>query len=1469
MNISKKYFWFIIITGNLVAICLHGMAQSTNPSTNTNSTIIPPPPNVASFLKEANVPVSNYNGTEQVTIPLYTLEEGDLKIPLSVSYYNNGLKVNEEASWVGFGWNLNAGGVIHQNIVGNPDGSIGSPYVSTLPLPNEMPPVSNSNIYQSNFLEHGCTYLDDNYSQQYFSTQIINNQSLQTGGNNEYDLFMYNFGGYSGKFIYPNYPTTGPVLLDRNNIKFNYDGTKFTATTPDGAQYIFSAIGTSTTPMGSCFITTPIPAITSYSWYLTQIISPNGNAATFTYKKYTSSSLPVLSQSFTENQTGGSGTYLASQGFYADFIYSVTSGGASINDNTTLSSSQEDNLILQSIQTAHAVVVFNTSTREDVDQGVKLDNISVYRTGETSPFKAFQFTYSYFTGSPVYGDWTTNSNVVVGCLNESTSQPPTTTLAERSERLKLNAVQMLGSNFDSEPPYQFIYDNSPTPYKTSLAQDLWGYFNGWTNNSLLPDYNQIGYFDANVPLNLITSDFSQRKQLAVRKAIPQFMQAGILKQIINPTGGYTKITYEPNQFSNLPATSSQIRDTLLTATNSTAGNTQIVFDIPDIGYQGYAYVNGTQTITSVNPVTLYVRLTNPNSACSISPGFNGYDNSGNNNNANSLYDLLEVWDPVHQIWTHTLDNIFDFSTTTWQTPVACTTGQTVYGSTISKQLVPGHYRITANYPDDETGGLPQPSASIAIDYKYVSTQQYPNYGGGLRVKSVTDYTDASHIYNQKIYTYYSGKLMTKPIFYRNSLSFDMEYRAYIAANQPQAYAGQVSASCAGGGTVALQGPQSPFEIGVASLSLYSNPLLNYSYGASGAAVGYDSVKVDYSVGKDIGESVYVYTNMPDNVLYYPELLPGTPGGSYLLNGSLETQKELRKNSDGTLSPLRQESNSYIVNNFRDYWAYKSEYIQPYTTCGPGTGTGMFYNYLHFYPVKAGKVLLSSRSETHYDSAIPYTINTNYQYNAQNQLSQLSATTSDGRTTTRQTYYPGDYNVSSGFISQMQTKNMIDYPIEVINNVTSSNGTSSTLTSSASYKQYYQHDGSVISPLNSYLFNSVSPVAIMPSVPNGTMDSHYELRESYNYGPHGDLISYQKANGPVTSYLWDYNGLYPVAKITNTNSNDFAYTSFEADASGNWNYSGAPTLDSTCPTGQYCYSLSNGSISNGNLSTNKTYVLSYWTKNATAFTIAGTVAGYPIQVRTQNGWYNFQHRLTGVTSVIIGGSGYIDEVRLYPADAELESYTYQPLIGMSSATDAKGSTTYYDYDYLQNLLDIKDLYGNILKSYQYNYAGYTPGMTPFVNAALQQSFTRATCGQGTGGTSVTYTVPANTYYSYVSQAAANDLAQSDINDNGQAYANANGGCAVMPCTAGTISSITNPSHLNYTFTYGASVGDNVIVRIFNSSGSQVAPPQGSLSISGGTISGSVPAADTYTFTLMVAGTNCPNGVTSTPTSLAIQ
>ena len=55
------------------------------------------------------------------------------------------------------------------------------------------------------------------------------------------------------------------------------------------------------------------------------------------------------------------------------------------------------------------------------------------------------------------------------------------------------------------------------------------------------------------------------------------------------------------------------------------------------------------------------------------------------------------------------------------------------------------------------------------------------------------------------------------------------------------------------------------------------------------------------------------------------------------------------------------------------------------------------------------------------------------------------------------------------------------------------------------------------------------------------------------------------------------------------------------------------------------------------------------------------------------------------------------------EVQVTTYTYEPLIGITSETNPQGITIYYDYDDFGRMETIKDDNGDILKHVEYNYA----------------------------------------------------------------------------------------------------------------------------------------------------------------------
>ncbi len=194
-------------------------AQST-PVPNPMTTISIASPTAGSLGKFGDMPISYHTGVPQISIPIYSIEAGPIKIPISLSYHASGVKVQEPAGWVGMNWALDAGGVITRSVQG---------------LPDEVP--ASSSQQKGYFRDYG-------YSNYLYAAGQENWTNFIDGTDDgEPDFFFYNFAGHSGKFYFRDDRT--PIIVPEEDLKIipgsNGSTTMdyFTIITPDGTQYIF------------------------------------------------------------------------------------------------------------------------------------------------------------------------------------------------------------------------------------------------------------------------------------------------------------------------------------------------------------------------------------------------------------------------------------------------------------------------------------------------------------------------------------------------------------------------------------------------------------------------------------------------------------------------------------------------------------------------------------------------------------------------------------------------------------------------------------------------------------------------------------------------------------------------------------------------------------------------------------------------------------------------------------------------------------------------------------------------------------------------------------------------------------------------------------------------------------------------------------------------------------------------------
>ena len=94
--------YIIVLTTLFNAILIY--ANNSEDYTATQYTQIPPSPEVANLSNFSDISVSPFTGQPQIEILIYTIQEGGLSIPISLSYRGGGVKLYELPGIIGKGW---------------------------------------------------------------------------------------------------------------------------------------------------------------------------------------------------------------------------------------------------------------------------------------------------------------------------------------------------------------------------------------------------------------------------------------------------------------------------------------------------------------------------------------------------------------------------------------------------------------------------------------------------------------------------------------------------------------------------------------------------------------------------------------------------------------------------------------------------------------------------------------------------------------------------------------------------------------------------------------------------------------------------------------------------------------------------------------------------------------------------------------------------------------------------------------------------------------------------------------------------------------------------------------------------------------------------------------------------------------------------------------------------------------------
>lgn len=1077
-------------------------------------TIFPPSPEASNLGVYAEIPVGYDTGVPNIDIPIWNISVGNsFNLPISLSYHASGIKTNQDASWVGLGWVLNAGGVITTTTVGQPD----------LPLRvTDNPEFANDLSFPP-------------------SHQLIVDLLPDEGGYIEKDLqpdiFHYNFNGFSGKFLLKEDGT--PILFPLNNLKIErielIEGWKITTDT--GIIYSFKEIETTNNNVtkvyyqGAAGSSIPPPSESMSAIYLSEIELPTKQKIYFNYQieKYQIKHPDQISKEYNKRH-GHLETH-------------------SVNESISYVSGKH----LSSIVWDDGRIEFETKDRYDFmiwdtnpEIPQRLSKIKIFDAINTEPIRIFELDQEYF-------------NPCTTCTPEEKAE---------MARLKLKGLKECDDQGNCKPPYTFLYDETnPLPSKQKGSRDHWGYMNSTYNSTNLPSFIEYGitgfsstepsYFDATV----YDSWFSTVTNSTVEKwydiisinRSPSFpeMRLGSLLEIKYPTGGSTVFDLEAHEFSS---------NTL----DKPVRFYENIYESIDInGTTSTNYV--TKNMVSEKPVIFNFSMQiDPSNchdySCSPTPCLK-YD-------CFDLYGENRIWVvdnnsglPIIYIEYDEYEDIGNGEPFMYSSPY----GNVELGINVTNDheelliedvtLPPGDYSLHVQRDFDNEGQVHASLGSYTITEHDSNLDPLALMAGGLRIKKKTDFDNNNIKIKEFSYEYGKGVIYNQPSYYNlhNTHNISLEYVDHNPWG-PSEFICRVGAL--EGDIGYYQGDKNKVEINSGNSNVLTSGHISYeeitvseinnvtSNAENGYSVYSFSQKTSFPISSHI-ESWSLGDFSCDNDANNRERLYSSSSGninkpySAIYEGSAVLDLVKIYSSNNILQ--RSESynydyfNAFDFNNADDYLVHGlNVYPIPldfgstempnnqWQQCSFSPCQNAYeYKLMDFYgyDYHTGYKRLQAKKITDYFNGIPVEKEYVYTYDNNKSMypSEVIERLSDGLTKKTVYKYPEDV-LAKPHMQDLIDENRVASPV-VVEEYKGN-------TKLSEQETVYENDASTgNTTLPKFIFSNKGTASLDTDIPSEDLKITYDL-----YDDKGNILQYTIEGGVPVSIIWGYNQTYPIARI---------------------------------------------------------------------------------------------------------------------------------------------------------------------------------------------------------------------------------------------------------------------------------------------------------------------------------------------------
>ena len=478
-------------------------------------------PDAMAFSQTQFLPINDYNGKPNINIPIYEISFGGIKIPIELTYNYGGVKVNGIASSAGTNWSLFAGGSVVREVNGLNDYSTESLFsrgfgYMIIPYGDNCPEHLNRDkepdIYNvrapginTSFVTVPLSPFDDfTYDVECRELNKLGNRINLTSG-----------------FYNSNLNVIPPSIIDQFD-DFDFEPIRVKATNTNGLEYTFENLSL-------------IDVLSEQTEWVDGVDDTGNPNKDFWISEINISSIhdPVTAKTMTFEYSlpYNRNRFTTQKGIFRP--------DGSLSTKITQQQISKSKRLKKIIFDQGTVEFFYDFVRLDVENPniLAVNNNALTRilvkNKHGKIIKDARFNYS-------------NVSSEEGCSDY------------RCYRLFLDSIEFYSANGNKLPGYDFIYNSTKLPKRYSYKQDFLGFSNGAVAN---PEPSIAGHYvpktyhypnqgvDSFLPIDIGNSNYQQlggNYSLASNSA---YAKAGILEKITYPTGGYTILTPESNQFT--------------------------------------------------------------------------------------------------------------------------------------------------------------------------------------------------------------------------------------------------------------------------------------------------------------------------------------------------------------------------------------------------------------------------------------------------------------------------------------------------------------------------------------------------------------------------------------------------------------------------------------------------------------------------------------------------------------------------------------------------------------------------------------------------------------------------------------------------------------------------------------------------------------------------------------------------------